>query len=287
MVCIDSWQPDLALEAMAEHDVRWTMLVPTMALQLSVRPDAEGRLAGLTAMTVGGGPMNAGALGQGREDPRHHDHPRLRHVRVPRPHHDPTRRGRRDPARRRRPPVPRHRGARRRRCRTCRSPVGSVGAAQVRGPSLFVGYARDGRPSPPSSPTTGSCRPATSSGSTPTARSRSSAGRSRSSSAAAATSTSTRSRRPWRASRPSSQVCVVPVPDELLGERAAALVVSSDPDLDPGERHGLPGRERGPEVQVAGVRLRRARPAAEPGGKALAAATRRASPTRLVQAEVT
>jgi non-ribosomal peptide synthetase component E (peptide arylation enzyme) len=28
-----------------------------------------------------------------------------------------------------------------------------------------------------------------------------------------------------------SQVCVVPVPDELLGERAAALVVSSDPDL--------------------------------------------------------
>ena len=28
-----------------------------------------------------------------------------------------------------------------------------------------------------------------------------------------------------------SQVCVVPVPDELLGERAAALVVSSDPGL--------------------------------------------------------
>ena len=27
------------------------------------------------------------------------------------------------------------------------------------------------------------------------------------------------------------QVCVVPVPDELLGERAAALVVSSDQDL--------------------------------------------------------
>jgi non-ribosomal peptide synthetase component E (peptide arylation enzyme) len=27
------------------------------------------------------------------------------------------------------------------------------------------------------------------------------------------------------------QVCVVPVPDELLGERAAALVVASDPGL--------------------------------------------------------
>ena len=64
MVSIDSWQPDLALRAMAEHEVRWTMLVPTMALQLAVRPEAEGRLAGLTAMTVGGGPMNADALGR-------------------------------------------------------------------------------------------------------------------------------------------------------------------------------------------------------------------------------
>ena len=43
MVCIETWRPDDALEAMAAHDVRWTMLVPTMALQLSVRPTAQGQ----------------------------------------------------------------------------------------------------------------------------------------------------------------------------------------------------------------------------------------------------
>src|SRR3954471_10013728 len=67
MVCIETWRPDDALEAMAVHDVRWTMLVPTMALQLSVRPSAEGRLSGLTAMTVGGGPMDAGAFGRAEQ----------------------------------------------------------------------------------------------------------------------------------------------------------------------------------------------------------------------------
>ena len=64
MVCIETWRPDDALAAMATHGVRWTMLVPTMALQLSVRPTAHGRLSGLRAMTVGGGPMDAGALGR-------------------------------------------------------------------------------------------------------------------------------------------------------------------------------------------------------------------------------
>ena len=44
MVCIETWRPDDALDAMAAHDVRWTMLVPTMALQLSIRPSAPGRL---------------------------------------------------------------------------------------------------------------------------------------------------------------------------------------------------------------------------------------------------
>ncbi|MFL6061253.1 MAG: AMP-binding protein, partial [Marmoricola sp.] len=63
MVCIEAWKPEAALHAMATHDVRWTMLVPTMALQLSVRSSATGVLSGLRAMTVGGGPMDAGALG--------------------------------------------------------------------------------------------------------------------------------------------------------------------------------------------------------------------------------
>ena len=118
MVCIESWQPDLALEAMATHDVRWTMLVPTMALQLSIRPSAEGRLSGVIAMTVGGGPMNAGALGRAEQTLG------TRIIRVfgmseclghttTRPEDDA-----RHPSRDGRPPVPRHRGARRRRRRT-------------------------------------------------------------------------------------------------------------------------------------------------------------------------
>nr|WP_269082851.1 class I adenylate-forming enzyme family protein [Allosalinactinospora lopnorensis] len=61
-VCLDKWNPAQALSLMREHDVRWTMLVPTMALQLSVQPGAEGSLRSLTAMTVGGGPMDASAL---------------------------------------------------------------------------------------------------------------------------------------------------------------------------------------------------------------------------------
>ena len=34
-----------------------------------------------------------------------------------------------------------------------------------------------------------------------------------------------------------AQVCVVPLPDEMLGERVAALVVSTGPALTPGRRH--------------------------------------------------
>ena len=38
-----------------------------MALQLSIRPTAPGRLSCLKAMTVGGGPMDAGALGRAEQ----------------------------------------------------------------------------------------------------------------------------------------------------------------------------------------------------------------------------
>ena len=149
MVCIETWRPDDALEAMAAHDVRWTMLVPTMALQLSVRPTAQGRLSGLKAMTVGGGPMDAGALGRAEQVLD------TKLIRVfgmseclghttTRPDEDAE-----TQAGLRRPAVPRHRGARGRRRRPRPLPVGEVGAAQVRGPSMFVGYARDGRARPP------------------------------------------------------------------------------------------------------------------------------------------
>ena len=62
MVSIGRWSPAAALAAMAKHRVAWTMLVPTMALQLSVTDDSEGKLSTLRAMTVGGGPMNEHAL---------------------------------------------------------------------------------------------------------------------------------------------------------------------------------------------------------------------------------
>ncbi len=146
MVSIDSWQPDLALRAMAEHEVRWTMLVPTMALQLAVRPEAEGRLAGLTAMTVGGGPMNADALGRaertlGTTIIRVFGMSECLGHTTTRPDEEASTRlgadGRPFPGTEVRAVDDAGRAVE----------VGSVGAAQVRGPSLFVGYARDGKPS--------------------------------------------------------------------------------------------------------------------------------------------
>lgn len=229
MVCIDSWQPELAVEAMARHEVRWTMLVPTMALQLAVRPEAEGRLAGVRAMTVGGGPMNADALGRAERTLG------TRIIRVfgmseclghttTRPDEDASTRlgtdGRPFPGTEVR--VVDHAG----RAVT----TGSVGAAQVRGPSLFVGYARDGLPS----------RELTDDGFLPTgdlARVNADGtisilGREKQIIIRGGRNIDINEVEAAVARIPSvTQVCVVPVPDELLGERAAALVVSSDPAL--------------------------------------------------------
>ena len=203
MVCIETWRPDDALAAMAAHDVRWTMLVPTMALQLSVRPTAQGRLTVPQGDDGGRRPHGRRRPGSGRAGPRHAVDPGLRHVRVPWPHDHPPRRGRRDEAGLRRPAVPRHRGARRGRGREA-----APGGRGRRCPGARPQHVRRLRtravePSRPGSPPTASSRPATWSASTPTGRSRSWAGRSRSSSAAAATSTSTRSRRPSPGSPPS------------------------------------------------------------------------------------
>ena len=229
MVSTESWQPDLALSTMAEHDVRWTMLVPTMALQLAVRPEAEGRLAGLRAMTVGGGPMNADALGRAERTLG------TRIIRVfgmseclghttTRPDEDAATRLGTDGR-----PFP---GTEVRAVDHAGHAVatGSVGAAQVRGPSLFVGYARDGKPS----------RELTDDGFLPTGDlacvnpdgTISILGREKQIIIRGGRNIDINEVEAAVARIPSvSQVCVVPVPDELLGERAAALVVSSDPDL--------------------------------------------------------
>ena len=230
MVCIESWQPDLALEAMATHDVRWTMLVPTMALQLSIRPSAEGKLSGVIAMTVGGGPMNAGALGRAEETLG------TRIIRVfgmseclghttTRPEEDAHTRlgtdGRPFPGTEVRAVDGDGRPL----------PVGSVGAAQVRGPSLFVGYARNGRPAPPE---------LTDDGFLPTGDlvrldgdgTMSVLGREKQIIIRGGRNIDINEVEAAVARIPSiSQVCVVPVPDEMLGERPAALVVTTDPGL--------------------------------------------------------
>ena len=231
-----------------------------MALQLSLVPGAEGSLPALTAMTVGGGPMNARgsrerrATGSGHAVP-----PRLRDVRVPGPHHVASRRRRRrHPARRATAdpsPAPRSGSSTRR----PRAGGRGVGNAQVRGPSLFVGYARDGAHDRQSSRWTGSWPTGTSSRQRRRHHQHPAAARSRSSSAVAATSTSTRSRRRWRASPGSLRCASSRCPDDLLGERAAALVVVVGADLSLDEVREAPGRGRGPEVQVAGVRLRSSR----------------------------
>ena len=229
MVSIGSWQPEVALDAMAEHDVRWTMLVPTMALQLAMRPEAEGRLAGVTAMTVGGGPMNADALGRaertlGTTIIRVFGMSECLGHTTTRPGEDAETRlgadGRPFPGTEVR--VVDHGGR--------ALAVGSVGAAQVRGPSLFVGYARDGKPT----------RELTADGFLPTgdlARVNADGtitilGREKQIIIRGGRNIDINEVEAAVARIPTvSQVCVVPVPDELLGERAAALVVSSDPDL--------------------------------------------------------
>ena len=86
MVTLDGWEPRAALQLMAEHDVRWTMLVPTMALQLSIRPRL-GRQP-LVADRHDGRwrPDGLRSAGPRRTDARHQVPPRLRDVGVPRPH---------------------------------------------------------------------------------------------------------------------------------------------------------------------------------------------------------
>jgi len=230
MVCIESWQPDAALDAMADHDVRWTMLVPTMALQLSIRPTAEGRLAGLRAMTVGGGPMDAGALGRAEEilgtklirvfgmseclghtTTRPDEDAGTRLACDGRPFPGTVVRAVDDSGR----PLP----------------VGEVGAAQVRGPSMFVGYARSGRPQPPE---------LTDDGFLPTgdlvrvndAGTITVLGRQKQIIIRGGRNIDINEVEAALARVPSvAQVCVVPVPDEMLGERVAALVVSTGPAL--------------------------------------------------------
>jgi cyclohexanecarboxylate-CoA ligase len=141
------WDPPAVLTRLAETEVRWTMCVPTMALQLAAAA-GPGALRGVRSITVGGGPMDqvtlaraetvlgtkilrvfgmSECLGHTSPDPGEPVEIRLGHDGRPFPGTDVR----------------------------AVSPEGAVlgagetGRAQVRGPSLFLGYARGGRVEPP------------------------------------------------------------------------------------------------------------------------------------------
>jgi cyclohexanecarboxylate-CoA ligase len=144
LVLTSKWDRALALRRMAEAEVRWTMCVPTMALQMGAEAAGSGVLSGVRAITVGGGPMDRGALARaerslgtkilrvfgmseclGHTSPRPDDPEEIRLGRDGRPF----------PGTHLRALTPDGAVAE----------PGVTGRAQVRGPSLFVGYARDGR----------------------------------------------------------------------------------------------------------------------------------------------
>lgn len=238
MVCLAKWQPDEAVRLLDEQQVAWTMLVPTMALQLFLVDGSEGRLSSLKALTVGGGPMDAGALG------RAEDHLGTRFLRVfgmsealghttPLPTEDAGVRLGRDGR-----PFP---GTEQRVVDDAGVPVaqGGVGHLQVRGPSVFVGYARNGVAEQPEVTSDGFLRTGD--------RARINddgtlniLGREKQVIIRGGRNIDINEVESAVAAIPGiAQVCVVPVPDPLLGERAAALVVVSagSLDLDDVRRH--------------------------------------------------
>ncbi|MFE3138658.1 class I adenylate-forming enzyme family protein [Streptomyces scopuliridis] len=148
LVLTAKWDRAVALRRMADAEVRWTMCVPTMALQMGAEAAGSGVLAGVRAITVGGGPMDRGALARaerslgtkilrvfgmseclGHTSPSPDDPEEIRLGRDGRPF----------PGTDLRPFTTEG---------TAVTP-GRTGRAHVRGPSLFLGYARDGRVEPP------------------------------------------------------------------------------------------------------------------------------------------
>lgn len=225
-VCLDGWAPDAALEVMERHGARWTMLVPTMALQLSLVPGADGTLRAMRAMTVGGGPMNAAALERaekvlGTTILRVFGMSECLGHTTPLPTDDAEVRLGRDGR-----PFP---GTELRAVDRDGRPVavGEVGDAQVRGPSMFVGYARGGRPERPSLSAdgflpTGDRLRVNDDGTVNIL------GREKQIIIRGGRNIDINEVEAAVAAVPEvAQVCVVPVPDDLLGERAAALVVTT------------------------------------------------------------
>ncbi|WP_433510353.1 class I adenylate-forming enzyme family protein [Nonomuraea sp. CA-143628] len=229
LVLWSRWDPATALTRMAATRVRWTMCVPTMALQLGATAAGSRALQGVRSMTVGGGPMDVGALARAEESLG------TRILRVfgmseclghtsPSPE-EPVeirlgRDGRPFPGTELRMVGPDGRQV----------PRGEVGRAQVRGPSLFLGYAHEGRPEPPALTAdgffpTGDLMMANEDGTV------SVMGREKDVIIRGGRNIDVTEVERAVATHPGIwQVCVVPVPDEILGERVAALVTLTDGD---------------------------------------------------------
>ncbi|BBG02716.1 MULTISPECIES: class I adenylate-forming enzyme family protein [Pseudonocardia] len=226
----EKWSPPDAVALMAEHSARWTMCVPTMALQMGMKAPEAGMLSAMSAMTVGGGPMDRGALARAEQRlgtrflrvfgmseclghttslPSDPEDVRLGTDGVPFPG---THLRVVDGA-----------GA--------EVPAGTVGRAQVRGPSLFAGYARAGAVTAPDLTadgylTTGDLMSFDADGRV------SVRGREKDIIIRGGRNIDIHEVESAVARHPSvDQVCVVPVPDAVLGERVAVLLVTTQPDL--------------------------------------------------------
>ncbi|WP_216695207.1 class I adenylate-forming enzyme family protein [Dietzia psychralcaliphila] len=230
MVALEKWKPETAVALLHDQRVAWTMLVPTMALQLTLVDGAEGALSAMRAMTVGGGPMNQKALHDaevkldttllrvfgmseclGHTTPSPSDDVEVRLGRDGRPFPGTEVR------------VVDETGA-------VLEP-GELGSLQVRGPSLFVGYAREGVPVAPDVNAegflaTGDRAVIHDDGSV------SIRGREKDLIIRGGRNIDINEVEGALAAIPGiHQVCVVPVPDPVLGERTAALVVSEGEPL--------------------------------------------------------
>ncbi len=231
MVCLAKWDPSKALELVRKEQIRWTMLVPTMALQFAMVENAEGGLSSLKAMTVGGGPMDASALGRAEEllgtkflrvfgmsealghtTPSPSDSAEIRLGRDGRPFPGTEVR------------IVDEEGE--------PLPLGATGRAQVKGPSLFTGYARDGAPVPPELTAdgfffTGDLARINDDGTINIM------GREKQIIIRGGRNIDINEVEAAVGSVPDVvQVCIVPVPDQMLGERVAALVVSPNPQMN-------------------------------------------------------
>ncbi|WP_314034534.1 class I adenylate-forming enzyme family protein [Dietzia sp. CH92] len=239
MVASEKWNPEAAVALLREHRVAWTMLVPTMALQLTLVDGADGALSAMKAMTVGGGPMSQNSL-RGAEVKLGTTLLRvfgmsecLGHT-TPSPSDDAETRLGRDGR-----PFP---GTEVRVVGEDGAVLGAgeIGSLQVKGPSLFLGYARGGVPVAPDVNAegflaTGDRALIHDDGSV------SIRGREKDLIIRGGRNIDINEVEDALAAIPGiHQVCVVPVPDPVLGERAAALVVSEREALSLDEiRHHL------------------------------------------------